>query len=134
MTLIDSNVLIDIFERDEKWWRHSVAALSERARQGPIAINDIIYAELAAGFENRQALDREIDAIGLSIERLSRQAGFLAGRAFRRHRAAGGVRSHVLADFFVGAHASAEGWPILTRDARRYRTHFPDVEVLGVGD
>jgi predicted nucleic acid-binding protein len=41
------------------------------------------------------------------------------------------MRANVLADFFIGAQASAEGWPILTRDTRRYRTYFPNVDLLG---
>lgn len=131
MTLIDSNVLIDILGGDVRWSKSSIAALADCASQGPIAINDIIYAELSAGFESRGALDREVDAIGLTIARLSRDAAFLAGQAFRRYRTAGGTRINVLADFFIGAQASAEGWPILTRDARRYRTYFPDVALVG---
>ena len=132
MTLVDTNVLIDIFDRDARWSTHSINALAMRARLGPIAINDVIYAELAAGFSSRDALDREVGAIGLSVERLSGEASFLAGQTFRAYRAKGGARSNALADFFIGAQASAEGWPILTRDAGRYRTYFPEVVVVGV--
>lgn len=132
MTLIDSNILIDILGGDPLWSHSSIASLADRASQGPIAINEIIYAELAAGFTSQDLLNREIDAIGLTLMRLSKSALCLAGQAFRRYRAGGGARPNVLADFFIGAQASIEGWPILTRDARRYRTYFPDVEVLGV--
>ena len=127
MTLIDSNVLIDILEGDPGWSKASIAALAGCASRGPIAINDVIYAELSAGFESRAAVDREVDTMGLIVARLSRDAAFLAGQAFRRYRASGGTRANVLADFFIGAQASAEGWAILTRDARRYRTYFPEV-------
>jgi predicted nucleic acid-binding protein len=130
VTLIDSNVLIDIFGGDPSWSKSSIAALAGCASRGPIAINDVVYAELSAGFETRAALDREVDAMGLTISRLSRDAAFLAGQAFRRYRASGGTRSNVLADFFIGGQASAEGWAILTRDSRRYRTYFPDVTLF----
>ena len=93
----------------------------------------MIYAELAAGFESRKLRDAEIEAFGLVVTRLSRDALYLAGQAFRQYRLAGGTRTNVLADFFIGAQASAEGWPILTRDARRYGTYFPDIALLGVG-
>jgi predicted nucleic acid-binding protein len=92
----------------------------------------VIYAELSAGFARQEQLDREVEAIGLKIERLSKAALFLAGQTFRRYRAAGGTRSNVLADFFIGAQAGVEGWPVLTRDDRRYRTYFPQIKVLGV--
>jgi predicted nucleic acid-binding protein len=130
VTLIDSNILIDIFGGDPRWSKTSIAALVDCAKRGPIAINDIIYAELGAGFESKDQLDREIDAIGATIARPSKEALYLAGQAFRRYRAAGGTRVNVLADFFIGAQASAEGWPILTRDAKRYRTYFSDVEII----
>jgi predicted nucleic acid-binding protein len=131
LTLIDSNILIDILGGDPRWSVSSIASLADRAKRGPVAINDVIYAELSAGFARREQLDREIDAIGLTIARMSKDALFLAGQAFRLYRAAGGMRTNVLADFFIGAQASDEGWPILTRDVKRYRTYFPDVEVVG---
>jgi hypothetical protein len=40
------------------------------------------------------------------------------------------MRQQVLADFFVGAQAAVEGWPLLTRDASRFRTCFPGLTVL----
>jgi predicted nucleic acid-binding protein len=36
----------------------------------------------------------------------------------------------VLADFFIGAQAQIEGWTILTRDAARYKTYFPEVKLI----
>ncbi|MGO9740084.1 MAG: type II toxin-antitoxin system VapC family toxin [Roseiarcus sp.] len=131
MTLIDSNILIDILGGDPVWSESSVRRLADCASRGALGINDIVYAELAAGFTEQELLDREIDALRLTIAPMSKGALFLAGQAFRRYRAGGGTRANVLADFFIGAHASVEGWPILTRDAKRYRTYFPSVAVLG---
>ncbi len=42
----------------------------------------------------------------------------------------GGGKAQVLPDFFIGAHAAVEGWPLLTRDASRFRTYFPHLEVI----
>ena len=36
----------------------------------------------------------------------------------------------VRADFFIGAHAQAEGWKLLTRDAPRYKTYFPKLQLI----
>lgn len=33
-------------------------------------------------------------------------------------------------DDYIGAHAAIVGCRLLTRDAKRYRTYFPDVEIL----
>ena len=41
-----------------------------------------------------------------------------------RYRREGGAKTNVLADFFIGAHAAVSGYPLLTRDPRRYRTYF----------
>ncbi|HHZ09318.1 MAG TPA: AbrB/MazE/SpoVT family DNA-binding domain-containing protein [Rhizobiales bacterium] len=42
----------------------------------------------------------------------------------------GGRRDRVLPDFFVGAHATIRGYPILTGDRDGYRAHFPGVEPI----
>ena len=59
-----------------------------------------------------------------------RAALFLAGKAYRRYRVAGGTRSGVSPDFFIGAHAAVAGCPLLTRDAERYRSYFPRVTLI----
>ena len=61
---------------------------------------------------------------------IPRSALFLAGKAFARYRKRGGSKTQVLPDFFIGAHAAVLGWPLLTRDAGRYKTYFPTLEVL----
>lgn len=63
-------------------------------------------------------------------EHLPYEAAFLAGKAFRRYREAGGARTAPLPDFYIGAHAAVAGYRLLTRDARRYRTCFPRLELI----
>jgi predicted nucleic acid-binding protein len=55
---------------------------------------------------------------------------FIAGKTFYRYRTAGGTRTGVLPDFFIGAHAQVAQWLLLTRDVRRYRTYFPEVALI----
>jgi predicted nucleic acid-binding protein len=55
---------------------------------------------------------------------------FLAAKAFQRYRTAGGAKSNVLPDFFIGAHAAVAGLSLLTRDPKRYRTYFPKVDLV----
>ena len=76
------------------------------------------------------ALDRELEALGCELARAPPVALFLAGKAFHRYRTAGGVRTGVLPHFFIGAHARVEGRVLLTRDPTRFRTYFPDVELM----
>lgn len=98
--------------------------------RGPLAINAIIYSEFSLGFSTEAACDAEIARFDLLFLDLPRAACFRAGRAFRDYRRRGGARSSALPDFFIGAQASVLGVPILTRDLGRYRTYFPEVELV----
>lgn len=40
------------------------------------------------------------------------------------------LSGRLLPDFFIGAHAAVEDWPLLTRDASRFKTYFPTLEVI----
>lgn len=128
--LVDTNVLLDVFTRDPVWAGWSMHELEAAAIRGRLNINDVVYAELSVGFSTIERLELLLERAGVLRIPLSRSALFLAGKAFQRYRAAGGVRTGVLPDFFIGAHAAVEGLPLLTRDPRRYRTYFPTVELV----
>jgi hypothetical protein len=130
LTLIDTSVLIDILLDDPKWRLWSEQMLDRRAVQGALFISDIVYAELSSHFERERELTLAMASLDIVQRRIPARALFVAGRAFRRYRQAGGPRLSVLPDFFIGAHAQVETLPILTRDTRRYRTYFPDVELI----
>jgi predicted nucleic acid-binding protein len=66
----------------------------------------------------------------LVLREIPRPALFLAGKAFLQYRRRGGSKAQVLPDFFIGAHAAVQGWPLLTRDASRYQTYFPSLHVI----
>ena len=101
-----------------------------RTAQDQLAINDIVYAELSIGYERMQELDAMIRSAGLVNAAMPRPALFLAGQAFQRYRAAGGRKTGVLPDFFVGAHAVIAGTVLITRDAARYRSYFPGIMLV----
>ena len=88
------------------------------------------YAELSLSYDSIDTLDARVADLKLALRELPRAALFLAGHAFRKYRRAGGSRSGVLPDFFVGAHAAVLDCAILTRNAGRYRTYFPTVELV----
>jgi predicted nucleic acid-binding protein len=130
MILVDTNVLLDVLEDDPAWADWSLRQLRAQAQVHGLAINPVIYAELSLAFDSVQALDATIGDMGLIVHELPRPALFLAGRAFLKYRREGGNKSNVLPDFFIGAHAAVQNWSILTRDARRYRNHFPRVALV----
>ena len=130
MILVDTNVLIDVLEDEPQWAEWSVAQLRAHSKIHELGINAIVYAELSLAFERLEELDDTVMRLGLKLLEIPRPALFLAGRAFLAYRKAGGTRSNVLADFFIGAQAAVAGVAILTRDARRYTTYFPAVKLL----
>jgi predicted nucleic acid-binding protein len=130
MTLVDSNVAIDVLAKDPVWLDWSVEALAKRVAFGALYINEVIYAELSIRMDSDAMLAEALTRLNLELVRIPRQALFVAGKIFQRYRAGGGVRTGVLPDFFIGAHAQVANWPILTRDVRRFRTYFSDVELI----
>lgn len=130
MLLVDTNVLVDVFQNDPDWAAWSLRQLRAQSQVHELAINPVIYAELSLNFDSVAALDAAIHGLGLQFRDLPRPALFLAGKAFVKYRRAGGRKGNVLADFFVGAHAAVMGCGIITRDARRYRNYFPRVALV----
>jgi predicted nucleic acid-binding protein len=130
MTLVDSNVVLDIVTNDDTWAGWSQAQLEQAAAVGSLVINDVIYAEISTRYRTIEAVDAMLEELEIDVANIPRSALFLAGKAFLRYRALGGIRTGVLSDFFIGAHAAVEQRPLLTRDARRYRTYFPTLELI----
>ncbi len=130
MTLVDTNVLLDVLTNDSHWLSWSVANLRIQSIKGPLLINEVIYAEMAGHVSNEAELDASVQQFEVRLDRAPKSALLLAGETFLRYRRIGGIRTGVLADFFIGAHAQVIGCPVLTRDVRRYRTYFPDVELI----
>jgi predicted nucleic acid-binding protein len=130
VTLVDTNVLLDVFTEDPKWLGWSLTRLEQAAFKGSLLINDVIYAETSTRYANIENFEAVLVSAGITVAPISRAALFLAGKACARYRGAGGIRTGALADFFIGAHAAVEQLPLLTRDARRYRSYFPTVELI----
>ena len=130
MTLVDTNVLLDIGTNDSGWANWSLQQLDAAAIRGPVLINAVVYAEFSVGYLRIEEVDKVLANGGLEFEEIPRAALFLAGKVFQRYRAHGGTRTGVLPDFFIGAHAAVADLPLLTRDPRRYRTYFSDITLI----
>jgi predicted nucleic acid-binding protein len=130
MLLVDTNVLVDVLQNDPQWAEWSIGQLRAQAQLHELAINPVVYAELSLSFSTFEALDRVVETMELAMHEVPRPALFLAGKAYLQYRRRGGGKAQVLPDFFIGAHAAVEGWPLLTRDASRFRTYFPGLQVV----
>lgn len=128
--LVDSNVLLDVLTEDPSWFRWSAEALARAAESDTLIINPIVYAEVSVGFARIEELDASLPPTFFRRDALPWEAGFLAGKCFRRYRRSGGTRRSPLPDFFIGAHAAIRAYALLTRDAARYRTYFPTLTLI----
>jgi predicted nucleic acid-binding protein len=128
--LVDTNILFDVLYEDPAWAEWSLNQLLSLSLKGALAINDVIYAELSVRFASMEDLDRMLASQDLHVAPTPRAALFMAAKAFERYRTRGGPRTTVLPDFFIGAHAAVLGAPLLTRDARRYRTAYPRLRLV----
>lgn len=128
--LIDTNVIIDAADPDSEWYTWSAPALIRATNDGEVFINPIIYAELAGYADSEEQIESILSDLLLERADLPWKAAFIAGRAFVAYRRNGGVRTAPLPDFYIGAHAQVAGFVLLTRDARRYRSYFPEISLI----
>lgn len=130
MLLVDTNVLVDVLQDDPQWADWSIRQLRAQASVHQLVINPVIYAEMSLSFLTLEALDSVVNTLLLEMREVPRPALFLAAKAYAQYRKRGGSKLQVLPDFFIGAHAAVEDWPLLTRDASRFRTYFPGLKVI----
>ena len=97
-TLVDSNVILDVVTDDAEWGDWSASMLSGAAQQGRLAINPLIYAEVACGFDRIEDLEEALPSQYFTREPLPWAAAFLAARAFLFCRRRGGNRPTPLPD------------------------------------
>lgn len=128
--LVDSNVILDVVTEDPRWFEWSAGAVEELGDNAVLVINAIIYAEVSIGFDRIEDLADALPPELFRREPLPWAAGFLAGKAYLSYRRHGGTRRSPLPDFYIGAHAAIAGLVLLTRDASRYRTYFPRLEIV----
>ena len=128
--LVDSNVIIDVARVDPTWYEWSAKALRAAVEESQLVINPIVFTEVSIGYERIEDLDRVFPRDLFRWEQLPYDAAFFAAQSFVRYRGRGGEKRSPLPDFFIGAHAAVSGYQLLTRDARRYRTYFPTVDLI----
>ncbi|WP_207787890.1 type II toxin-antitoxin system VapC family toxin [Candidatus Thiosymbion oneisti] len=77
-----------------------------------------------------EEVENAIDALGIKVLEIPREALFLTGRTFIKYRKSKGIKKSPLPDFFIGAHASVSQFGLVTRDLSKYKTYFPQVQLF----
>src|SRR3990167_324922 len=128
--LVDSNIILDVFTEDKRWFAWSSQQLENYAEKAVLVINPIIYAEVSIRFSEIEALEEALPHDYFTRSALPWEAAFLAGKIFHQYKKNCGNKKLPLPDFFIGAHALIEDMPLLTRDKSRYRTYFPKLMLI----
>mgnify|MGYP005845255993 CR=1 FL=1 len=115
---------------DPEWFAWSGETLAECAESAALAINPLIYAEVSIRFDRIEELQDALPEEEFLRLPLPWEAAFLAGKSFIHYRRRRGLRRSPLPDFYIGAHAAVANLVLLTRDATRYRTYFPALEII----
>ena len=128
--LVDTSVLLDVLTDDPEWGIWSSEALSELSEVARLAINPIIFAEVSVRMPRIEDANAALPRDRFIREQIPYEAAFLAGKAYLLYRQRKGPRQSLLPDFLIGAHAAIAGYRLLTRDAGRFRSYFPQLDVI----
>jgi predicted nucleic acid-binding protein len=130
MVAIDSSVLIDLLAGDDAAAEGAEASLRECLSAGPVAVCDVVLAEVTTALRDGAEVLGVLEEMGLSFHATEAKAAVRAGEMQRRFRQRGGKRQRTVPDFLVGAHALLQCNALITRDAGFFRDYFKGLKVI----
>jgi len=129
VSVIDTNILLDIFLPDPKHGEYSLKLLEEVYSQGSIIICDIVYSELAPQFKEKAILDESLEKMGISILQANTETLYKAGLMWLKYRKHQKSRERIIPDFIIGSFAMVQGDRLITRDRGFYRDYFKGLKL-----
>lgn len=136
MILLDTNVLIYGFDPRSPMHTWALGIIRSSLLSDGAAINPVILAEFLVGEELPDTAAARLTALGIAILDLPSMAAPLCAQAYacyltnRRQQPVSSAPKTPLPDFFIGAHAALLNLPLATADVGRYRTYFPEIELI----
>ena len=129
VSVVDTNILLDIFLPDPEHGESSLKLLENMYQQGSLIICDIVYSELAPQFNDKKVLDESLEKIGVSIISSNTDTLFQAGQLWLQYRKQQKSRDRIIPDFIIGAFAMNQGDRLITRDRGFYRDYFKGLKI-----
>ncbi len=133
MKLLDTSVLLDAFDPAAQHYEWATEQIALAVSTDGAAVNPVALAECSVRMDV-EAVKQRLRSQGIQLVPLPISASGLAARAFaaylQRRKSDTPAPRTPLPDFFIGAHAEAEAWTVVTNDAARFRTYFPKVKVI----
>jgi predicted nucleic acid-binding protein len=133
---LDANVLIDARDLHSPFHGWAKTLIAEHVSGDGAAVDTVALSEALGHVTDRAAAVRQIQDWGIELVPLIPAAAEPAATAFAlylaRMKEQGITREKrtPLPDFLIGAHALALGRPLATRDVERFRTYFPEVNLV----
>ena len=127
---LDTNILVYLSNVESPFHDRTKLVVAKAAGREQMSINQVVFAEFCVRYESAPDVTDWLASLDIMLVYSPPQALFRASRAFRSYRAVGGPRTSLLPDFFIGADAAIAGEALLTNDPGRYRTHFPELELI----
>lgn len=128
--IVDTNIILDLLGESNETAARIGRAFAHHAVGRRMVVNQVIFAEVSPRQASQGDVERRMEQLGLKMVSLTNADAYRAGIAFRDYRRNGGPRETILPDFLIGAQAATRGWPILTRDRKRFESYFPEVELI----
>jgi hypothetical protein len=130
ITAVDTNVILDVLTAGQQFGQASRMALHGCRDDGRLVACDVVWAEVAAAFDDVEAVRATLSKIGLEYSPTPASAAELAGLRWRAYRRSGGPRERLVGDFLIGAYSEVVADRLLTRDRGFYRHYFSHVLLL----
>ena len=129
MIAVDSSALIELLG-DGPRTAAAADALRDALHDGPVAICDVVLAEVCTALKHGSDVLQFLEDAGLLYMAIESKAALRAGEMQRRYRQRGGRRERTIPDFLVGAHALLQCDGLITFDAGFFRDYFKGLKVI----